>query len=142
MLAPILAEIDAVCDGRADCRDPDDKLLERLDRIAEHVAWLRSITDEFALLDALGENAARKAPSFKVGGTGRQRNWPDIDMLRARIRAAGDRLDDVANQVGQACAARLGAAIRRFTLRRGRGTPSRRTARVPRPARPRPSASA
>ena len=30
---------------------------------------------------------------------------------------AGDRLDDVANQVGQACAARLGAAIRRFTLR-------------------------
>ena len=117
MLAPIFAEIDAVCDERADCRDPGDKLLERLDRVAEHVAWLRSVTDEFALLDALGENAARKPPSFKVGGTGSKHNWPDIDMLRARIREVGDRLDDVGNQVGQACAARLGAAIRRFTLR-------------------------
>jgi ATP-dependent helicase/nuclease subunit A len=117
VLAPILAEIDAVCHERADCRNPDDKLLERLDRVAEHVAWLRSITDEFALLDALGENAARRAPSLKVGATGNKHNWPDVDVLRARIREVGDRLDDVANQVGQACAARLGAAIRRFTLR-------------------------
>jgi ATP-dependent helicase/nuclease subunit A len=117
LLAPVLAEIDAICDERADCRRPDDKLCVRLDEIAEHAAWVRGVADEFALLDALGENAVRKAPSFSVGSTGRREHWPDIGKLRARMREVGDKLDDVRSQVGQACAARLGAAIRRFTLR-------------------------
>ena len=51
------------------CRDPSDKLRERLDEIAGRMAELAAIEDELDLLEALGPQANPKLPSFKVGGT-------------------------------------------------------------------------
>lgn len=111
-VAPALDELAAVCDERRHCNAVDDKLSQRLDEIAAYVARLRTIDDEVALLDAIAD-----APSTKVGGSGRKGCW-DLDLadLRARVRAAGDGLEAVAGTVAQACAHRLGSAIRRFTI--------------------------
>jgi ATP-dependent exoDNAse (exonuclease V) beta subunit len=115
LLSPILTDVEAVCAERADCKDPDDKLFVRLVEIERFTKYLRSISDEFELLDALGEESPVKCPGFRVT-IGRSDNWPDVNGVRGRVRAAGERLAEVRTQVGKACAERLGATIRRFTL--------------------------
>jgi ATP-dependent exoDNAse (exonuclease V) beta subunit len=122
LLEEAFTAIDAVCAARADCRDGEDKLYVRLDQIAEWVVGVRTIDDELDLLDALTDGV----PSF-AAGLGKKPNWTiDLDELRTRVRAAGDGLDEVKAKVGEACARRLGVAIRGFTLdaaheRRGTG---------------------
>jgi ATP-dependent exoDNAse (exonuclease V) beta subunit len=99
------------------CRDPSDKLRERLDEIAGWVAWVAVIEDEHDLLEAIGPNATRKVPSFKVGGSGRKASWDcDLADLRASVREAGEAIDGVRAEVANACARRVGSAIRAFTL--------------------------
>jgi ATP-dependent helicase/nuclease subunit A len=99
------------------CGDPGDKLRERLDEIAIRMGELVAIEDEFDLLEALGPQADPKLPSFKVGGRGKKASWTcDLDDLRARIGAAGAGLEAVRDKVSNACADRLGSAIRQFTL--------------------------
>ncbi len=99
------------------CRDPSDKLRIRLDEITARLAELAAMPDELDLLEALGPNAVPKLPSFKVGGRGRQASYDcDIKELQARVKDAGDALAAVSATVANACAERLGSAIRRFTL--------------------------
>ncbi|MGH9018510.1 MAG: UvrD-helicase domain-containing protein, partial [Acidimicrobiales bacterium] len=101
------------------CRDPADKLRVRLDEIAEAMARLAAVTDEFALLEALGPNALDKLPSFRVGRRGKAAAYgPGVDLkeVAARVAEAGDELTRVCAEVADACAVRLGSAIRRFTL--------------------------
>jgi ATP-dependent helicase/nuclease subunit A len=119
-LAPALAELDALCAERADCHDGGDGLCARLEQIAEYADLLRGIDDDFDLLDALNTDTEPRLPSFKVGRIGRAGNWSDIGDLRARVATAGDKLGEVRAAVGEACAKRLGSAIRRFTLRAAR----------------------
>ena len=116
LLAPVLAAIDAVCDERTDCKRGDDKLVLHLGVIAEFARRLRTVSDEYQLLDALRDDVAPKPPSF-TPGVGQQRNWLDVTGVQDRVRGVGEQLDRVRAQVGQACAERIGAAIRRFTLR-------------------------
>jgi ATP-dependent helicase/nuclease subunit A len=114
LLQAALADIDDVCAQRDRCRKPDtDKLAVRLDIIAGYAESLRALDDEVELLEALDSSA----PSFKVGGSGRQADWDlDIAAFRLQVRAAGDALVVMRGQVADACARRLAAAIRAFTL--------------------------
>jgi ATP-dependent helicase/nuclease subunit A len=114
--APALAELDALAAERADCRDGGDLLCARLDQIADYAARLRTIDDDYDLLEALDPKSQYAPQSFKVGNIGRGLNWPDIEGLRQRVAEAGDRLEAVKAKVGEACAKRLGSTIRRFTL--------------------------
>jgi ATP-dependent exoDNAse (exonuclease V) beta subunit len=99
------------------CRDPDDKLRLRLDEIADRMRELEAIEDELDLLEAIGQQANPKLPSFKVGGTGKKGSWDcDLNEFKARIREAGEGLAAVCADVANACAHRLGSAIRAFTL--------------------------
>ncbi len=112
-----LFDVAAVCAERAACRKPDDKLCLRLDQIAAHLESLRAIDDEADLLDAIGGTSGLKPPSFAVGNVGAKGNWDlDVKDLRARVAAAGDALDEVGGVIGEACAHRLAAEVRAFTL--------------------------
>jgi ATP-dependent helicase/nuclease subunit A len=103
------------------CHDPDDKLRLRLDEIADRMRELGAIEDELDLLEAIGRQANPKLPSFKLGGTGKQGSWDcDLTEFKARIREAGDGLAAVGAEVANACAHRLGSAIRAFTLESAR----------------------
>lgn len=126
MVGPVLAEIRAIC--ATPCRDPDDRLRQCLDDIADWVATTEAITDELALLAVLESEADAGPPSFRPGNRGRPANYDcDVKELRERIRAAGDRLSGVRAEVAEACVARIGARIAAFTLasaaeRRAAGT--------------------
>ncbi len=113
LLNPVLASIDTVC--AEPCRDPNDKLGTRLQEIGDYVSRLRAIHDEADLLEALDPYAEGR-PRFKVGNLGRRTSFADIADLRERVRQAGASLDAARQEVAQACAHRLGATIRRFTL--------------------------
>jgi superfamily I DNA/RNA helicase len=107
------------------CRDPDDKLRLRLDEIADRMRELGTIEDELDLLEAIGRQANPKLPSFKVGNGGKQGSWDcDLTEFKARIREAGEGLAAVAAEVANACAHRLGSAIRAFTLESARARQS------------------
>jgi len=107
--------VDQVC--TEPCRDPSDKLRIRLDEIAARLAELAAMPDELDLLEALGPNAVPKLPSFSVGNIGKKASYDgDIKEIQARVREAGDALAAVGATVANACAERLGSAIRRFTL--------------------------
>ncbi|HXQ62465.1 MAG TPA: UvrD-helicase domain-containing protein [Acidimicrobiales bacterium] len=114
LFAAARAEVDRVC--AEPCRDPTDKLRIRLDEIADRLGQLTAMTDELDLLEALGPNAARKLPGFSVGNIGKKASFDDVKDVQARVREAGDALASVCATVANACAERLGSAIRRFTL--------------------------
>jgi ATP-dependent exoDNAse (exonuclease V) beta subunit len=115
LFAVAKAEVDRVC--AEPCSDPADKLRLRLDEIAGRLAELAAMPDELDLLEALGPDAAEKLPSFKVGGRGKQASYSvDIKELQVRVRDAGETLAAVRTEVANACAERLGSAIRQFTL--------------------------
>ena len=110
-----LGAVKAVCSEP--CLNPADKLRLRLDEIETTIAKLEAIDDELDLLEALRPDSTEKLPSFKVGNIGKPASFPcDLRELRDRVRIAGEQLLGVRDEVSQACARRLGSAIRRFTL--------------------------
>ena len=112
-----LAAVDAATEAAAHCTNPDDKLLARLHLVAAYAAELRTITDELDLLDQLSGNGTTKPPSFRAGNLGAKGNWGcDHKAVQADLAAAGEQLDQVAGTVAQACAQRIAAALRTFTL--------------------------
>jgi ATP-dependent helicase/nuclease subunit A len=119
-----LSAIRDVCAER--CHDPDDKLRLRLDEIADRMRELGTIEDELDLLEAIGPQANPKLPSFKLGSAGgKQGSWDcDLAEFKARIRQAGEGLAAVVAEVANACAHRLGSAIRAFTLQSARARQS------------------
>ncbi len=116
LITPALGFLDALAARRADCRDGADRLCERLEEIAQYAERLRGIDGELDLLEALSPDAVPAPPSFKVGNFGRSANWPDVAAVRGAVRDVGDVLASVRAEVANACARRLGAAIRGFTL--------------------------
>jgi ATP-dependent helicase/nuclease subunit A len=112
LLSPVLDELHRIC--TEPCRDESDALFEFLCPVAEYVAGLRAVTDEFILLEALHP---RRQPSFKPGRKGRRDAWTvDVDELRGRVREAGERLGRARTEVANACVTRIGTTLRRFTL--------------------------
>ncbi len=115
LLAPVLAEIDRIC--AEPCRDPDDTLNRFLQPVREYATWLRTITDEVDLVEALDPDGPTKPPRFRAGARGKQQSWTaDPAQVRSDLSAAGDRLGDLRGTVANACVKRLGSELRRFTL--------------------------
>ncbi len=109
------ASIAAVC--ATPCRDPGDKLCERLGEIAAHMTYLGTLEDEIDLLEAMGPLANPKLPSFRIGSIGKKASWDcDLDVLKSNVIQAGADLEAVGTEVANACARRLASAISKFTL--------------------------
>ncbi len=125
LLAPALAELDAVVAEGAACRRADDLLARRLDALGAFAQRLHRTDDDVDLLELLAGRVEPKPPSFLAGNVGAKGNWPDVVAVRAKVRAAGAALERVRHEVGQACAHRIAAALRTFTLA---GADERRTA--------------
>jgi ATP-dependent exoDNAse (exonuclease V) beta subunit len=120
-LARVLAAVDAACDRVADCTNGDDKLGARLGQLREYATALRAMDDELDLLDELSGAGALKNPGFKVGHIGARGNWScDLAELRTQVRDAGDQLEALKATVADACARRIAAELRTFTLRAAR----------------------
>ncbi len=98
----------------AACGDPNGAFGRRLDELAAWARRLEATTDELDLLEALDPAAM---PSLTFGRKGR-RNTADVDAgeLERQVRQAAGALEKVRNDVVQACAHRVAAAIRRFTV--------------------------
>ncbi len=124
LFAPVIDEARALRTER--CADPADKLCQRITALATALEQLGGLGDELDLLEGIGPEARRRMPSFKVGATGSKKAWTDVQAVRSRVTALGERLDAVREVVVTACAHRLAATLRRFTLesahaRRGTG---------------------
>jgi ATP-dependent helicase/nuclease subunit A len=117
LVEPVLAELEAIGTRLDDCLDAADKLHVRIRQVLDHVARLRAIDDELALLEALGPDADG-VPSFKstAGAKTKWKSGCDLPALRAQLAAAGEALTDARNTVAAACAKRIGSALRGFTL--------------------------
>jgi ATP-dependent exoDNAse (exonuclease V) beta subunit len=98
------------------CSDPEDRLWQRVQEVAEHWRRLESISDEAELLGALGPDAQPRLPSFKVGNYGRRASWGDVDAVRAKLALLGEAVALARKEVVTACARRVASAVSRFTL--------------------------
>ncbi len=107
----LLAEVDTIVAMGGRCRDADDKLLSRLDQLAQWGSDLRAATDDDSRLERL-----ERAPSFLAGRLGTRGNWPDIEEVRDRVRTLEAVRDHVRDAVAQACLQRVAAEIGRFTV--------------------------
>jgi ATP-dependent exoDNAse (exonuclease V) beta subunit len=112
----LLAGLDEVCALRHECRDPDDKMVARLDEFEAYADALRNATDEYARYELL--YAAQ--PSFKVRRTGRKESWRfgscDLDALRDTIVELDAQREERRKVVAEAAARTLAVEIGRFTL--------------------------
>jgi ATP-dependent exoDNAse (exonuclease V) beta subunit len=116
-LPALLARIDTVCAMAADCITADDRLAVQLVTIAGYARALRELDDEYDIVEALGDNGVPKRPSFSVTRTGRKTSWRcDIETVRAAVGELGEEIERMRDCIAEACAHRLGAAVRRFTL--------------------------
>ena len=116
-LTRALGALDRVTQEVAACTNPDDKLAQRLRHVSDFAENLRQIPDELDLLDCLSGTGEVTAPSFKAGNIGAKANWGcDHKAIQADLKAAGDELDAVKGTVAEACAKRVGSALRSFTL--------------------------
>lgn len=111
-----LEPLDAICELRNECTDDADLLCAHLGEIAEYAAQLRSVDDELELLARLPGGDQAEPPTFNVGNRGKGKNWIDIKAVRAQVREANQGLQSMRDQVTQACAKRVGSALRGFTL--------------------------
>jgi ATP-dependent exoDNAse (exonuclease V) beta subunit len=114
LLSPALDELARVCAERANCRDPDDLLVVRLEEYETLVVRLRNIGNDLDLLTEIGRSGILNS-RFRLG---RKPSWLpfDVEAVRGRLTDAGDAIARVRDEVTHACAHRLGVALRRFTL--------------------------
>ena len=114
-------DLEAVCEQRFACTDPDDRLNRRLEELASWAASLRRLPDEELVLERLRGESPRMA-----GGIGRQGNWPDAKAVRTALAKVADRRKAMADEVVQSCLCHLSEALAAFTVgsaedRRGEG---------------------
>ena len=100
------------------------------------MATLRMCKDDLDLIAAIGPDGIF---NFRTGRLGNKTNWRtvDIETIRARLTEVGDAMARVRDDVADACARRIGVAIRRFTLEAAAERRNSGAARVPRPSRAR-----
>ena len=116
MVAPVLDELEAVCDLAQHCGDENDKLFARVEEIRPYVHRLRDLSDDADLLEALDLDSDL-TPDIKGGKVGQKPNWAcDIDDVRDRLAAAGSELRRIRAEVAGECAVRVASAMRSFTL--------------------------
>ena len=107
-----IPELRACC---ADCIDPSDGLVQRIDAFEIYLRALGAAGDDLDLMELLCDPTVR--PSAKVSRVGKKTNWRGtIDDVRARVVELGEVLDEVRRTSLQACARHLASAMRRHTL--------------------------
>jgi ATP-dependent exoDNAse (exonuclease V) beta subunit len=116
MVADVLGRVDEVCAAASDCVDPTDLLCAKLNEVAEWVASVRSAPDEQAQVEMLRQ-ARASTSTFRLRG-GRKASWRtfSVDQIKADLRDLEEQIDRTLQQIADACAHHLGAAIRTFTL--------------------------
>ncbi|MGH9188613.1 MAG: UvrD-helicase domain-containing protein [Acidimicrobiales bacterium] len=114
-LDELLDELARVVAMGGSCSEPDDKLLARLEVLAEWGARLRASADDDSRLAML---ARPLRPSTKVGNTGRKESWArgDVVGVRAAVAALGERCDVIRREVQQVAIGHMADAIGRFTV--------------------------
>ncbi len=114
-LPAIRAELRALVELAEECIDPTDKLLARVHEIADYVGLLEAADpDDLDLIEVLGLGAA----TVRAGNLGRAGSWRNgcKPQVVERIAAVADAVEAARRVVLEACARRLGAAMRRHTL--------------------------
>ena len=86
-----LAELCAMSDH---CTDDDDKLLPYLADLEEFLDRMRAAFDDAERIELL----TAEKPTFKTNN-GRDANWPDVKLVRARIRELGEQRAELASAV-------------------------------------------
>ncbi|MCU1371655.1 MAG: UvrD/REP helicase [Ilumatobacteraceae bacterium] len=113
----VLDALDRTCRRIDECTKDDDTMVARLGAFAAWSAALRDLDDEIDLLEELSGAGALTRPSFRVKKTGRATSWTcDINEVRAELDAVETVLEQVRGEVAQACAHRIAAALRTFTV--------------------------
>ena len=108
-----LADLHAVCAERTHCRDDGDRLVVRLDELAEYGARLREAIDDIERIHLL----RAPKPSFATKSCGRRENWPDVNAVRDRIAELGERREAIVGAVLDGAIRRVVTALARCTER-------------------------
>ena len=111
LIAPAVSALRDACAQVDDCAAATDTMVKRLCEIAQMLDELDEAASEYDVLERLGGG-----PSFNVDRCGDRRRWPDLPALRALVAEAGSQLAHARRDVTNACARRLGSAVRAFTL--------------------------
>ena len=111
-LDDLATELDRLLRLRAECLDPEDKLLKHLDRLEQHLVRLHHAADEMEQVVAL----ARLDRLTTRGG--QQANWRGVQpgVIRDALADMQGRRDAIFNEMCGAAADALLAEISRFVL--------------------------
>jgi ATP-dependent exoDNAse (exonuclease V) beta subunit len=107
-----LADLQAVCRRAAECRDPNDLLVARLEQLDAYGSQLTAAFDDIEQIRLLRADK----PSFRVNNCGRSGNWPDIAEVRATIVKLGADRDAMIGRVLDAAIRHAIAALARATI--------------------------
>jgi ATP-dependent exoDNAse (exonuclease V) beta subunit len=113
-VAPVAAELAALCAERKHCADQTDKLYVRLEQLAVFAQQLASAaSDELESLRLLA-----RCPSLRVGRVGRAGNWTGSTLaeVRGALGDLGERCDALLEAAKAATIPPLYASLRRFVL--------------------------
>jgi ATP-dependent exoDNAse (exonuclease V) beta subunit len=115
LVEQILERADALLALRDECIDATDKLVLKLDAMEPALEALRSTPDEYALVRLLADDQLK---AFKHGGCGRAPSWKNVAVgdVRSEVDAFRTALSAARATVTEACADRLAAELRSFTL--------------------------
>jgi hypothetical protein len=94
-LRPWLAALSTVCARAAECRDPDDTMVARLEQLEDYRRQLAAAFDDIEQVRLLRSDK----PSFRVGNCGRAASWPDINDVRNAVARLGEQRADIVQHV-------------------------------------------
>ncbi|MEW6474680.1 MAG: UvrD-helicase domain-containing protein [Actinomycetota bacterium] len=108
----LIETLTRLCDAADHCRDPDDRMLARLQTYAAYLEELRQ-ADEDELLGLLRDDSIRFATKL-----GQQGNWPAgmLQNVRAEVANADRIRSRICSETIEACLHRLAGVIAEFTL--------------------------
>ncbi len=102
--------ISSVLDMAQHCTDPDDKLIEPIERLA---AWGQALSSASDWLDTV---CLLRNPGVTGASRGRAANWPDVAAVRDTIKAALAEAEAELARMGDRTIRSLANVIKEFTL--------------------------